>query len=345
MYDRQDRPSPDHPERRVPLLLPHQPLQERPAGSPDLARRAARGHRPLASPGTWSSTSRSGCARQSLSAPVRYAELAAELGVEMGDQAAAGEVRAAVIKIRSRKGMVLNPGDPDTRSAGSFFTNPVHHRRGVRRRRGAAAARGAGQVPRYPAGDGPGQGSRRLADRALRLRQGLRCPRPGPRLVQAHPRARQRGRGHDRRSPRAGPRDRRGRPRRLRRHPDPRAHPGRRHPLTRSPLVPARPARPYASPELIRIARRRYASPDAVRISPTAVRIARGRTHRPSAVRIAEAVRIGRRPACSRVLSPRATRPQSLLARGAPRPKYWGLVCRRATSSVHECLKPSKFWA
>jgi UDP-N-acetylmuramate dehydrogenase len=64
-------------------------------------------------------------ARQSLSAPVQYAELASELGVEMGEQAAVGEVRAAVIKIRSRKGMVLNPGDPDTRSAGSFFTNPV----------------------------------------------------------------------------------------------------------------------------------------------------------------------------------------------------------------------------
>ena len=63
--------------------------------------------------------------RQSLSAPVKYAELASELGVEMGERAAVGEVRAAVIKIRSRKGMVLNPGDPDTRSAGSFFTNPV----------------------------------------------------------------------------------------------------------------------------------------------------------------------------------------------------------------------------
>jgi UDP-N-acetylmuramate dehydrogenase len=64
-------------------------------------------------------------ARQSLSAPVRYAELAAELGVGMGEQAGVGEVRAAVLKIRARKGMVLSPGDPDTRSAGSFFTNPI----------------------------------------------------------------------------------------------------------------------------------------------------------------------------------------------------------------------------
>jgi len=92
--------------------------------------------------------------RQSLSAPVRYAELAAELGVELGEQAAVGEVRAAVIKIRSRKGMVLNPGDPDTRSAGSFFTNPVLTAVEFAGVETAAAARGAGQVPRYPAGEG-----------------------------------------------------------------------------------------------------------------------------------------------------------------------------------------------
>jgi UDP-N-acetylmuramate dehydrogenase len=85
---------------------------------------------------------------------VRYAELAAELGVELGEQAAVGEVRAAVIKIRSRKGMVLNPGDPDTRSAGSFFTNPVLTAEEFAGVETAAAARGAGQVPRYPAGEG-----------------------------------------------------------------------------------------------------------------------------------------------------------------------------------------------
>ncbi|MGH3299531.1 MAG: UDP-N-acetylmuramate dehydrogenase, partial [Trebonia sp.] len=92
--------------------------------------------------------------RQSLSAPVKYAELAAELGVEMGEQAAVGEVRAAVIKIRSRKGMVLNPGDPDTRSAGSFFTNPVITADEYARVEAVATARGAGQVPKYPAGRG-----------------------------------------------------------------------------------------------------------------------------------------------------------------------------------------------
>jgi UDP-N-acetylmuramate dehydrogenase len=92
--------------------------------------------------------------RQSLSAPVRYAELAAELGVELGEQAVVSEVRAAVIKIRSRKGMVLNPGDPDTRSAGSFFTNPVITADAFAAVEKAAAARDAAAVPHYPAGEG-----------------------------------------------------------------------------------------------------------------------------------------------------------------------------------------------
>jgi UDP-N-acetylmuramate dehydrogenase len=92
--------------------------------------------------------------RQQLSAPVKYAELAAELGVEMGEQAAVGAVRAAVIEIRSRKGMVLNPGDPDTRSAGSFFTNPVITAGAFADVERAAAARGLTAVPHYPAGNG-----------------------------------------------------------------------------------------------------------------------------------------------------------------------------------------------
>jgi UDP-N-acetylmuramate dehydrogenase len=93
-------------------------------------------------------------ARQPLSAPVRYAELAAELGVALGERAGLGEVRAAVVKIRARKGMVLNPGDPDTRSAGSFFTNPVVTAADLARVEARAADAGAGPVPRYPAAGG-----------------------------------------------------------------------------------------------------------------------------------------------------------------------------------------------
>ena len=88
--------------------------------------------------------------RGSLSMPVKYAELAAELGAEMGERAGVGEVRSAVLKIRARKGMVLNPGDPDTKSAGSFFTNPVLDAGQFARLAAAAAV----PVPRFDAGDG-----------------------------------------------------------------------------------------------------------------------------------------------------------------------------------------------
>jgi len=62
---------------------------------------------------------------RALSGPIRYPELATELGVAPGDRVPLGEARSAVLKLRARKGMVLDAGDPDTRSAGSFFTNPV----------------------------------------------------------------------------------------------------------------------------------------------------------------------------------------------------------------------------
>jgi UDP-N-acetylmuramate dehydrogenase len=61
----------------------------------------------------------------SLGAPVRYAELATTLGIDQGERAPLADVRAAVLKLRTGKGMVLDPEDHDTWSAGSFFTNPV----------------------------------------------------------------------------------------------------------------------------------------------------------------------------------------------------------------------------
>ncbi len=61
----------------------------------------------------------------SLSAPVAYPELARALDVTVGERAPLGDVRTAVLALRARKGMVLDPADHDTWSAGSFFTNPV----------------------------------------------------------------------------------------------------------------------------------------------------------------------------------------------------------------------------
>jgi UDP-N-acetylmuramate dehydrogenase len=60
-----------------------------------------------------------------LGAPVAYAELARALGVELGQRAPLADVRRAVLGLRAGKGMVLDGRDPDTWSAGSFFTNPV----------------------------------------------------------------------------------------------------------------------------------------------------------------------------------------------------------------------------
>jgi UDP-N-acetylmuramate dehydrogenase len=57
--------------------------------------------------------------------PVRYAELAHLLGVDAGEAAPAMAVREAVLHLRRSKGMVLDPSDPDSVSAGSFFTNPL----------------------------------------------------------------------------------------------------------------------------------------------------------------------------------------------------------------------------
>jgi UDP-N-acetylmuramate dehydrogenase len=93
---------------------------------------------------------------QTRSAPVRYAELATSLGVSVGDQAESTEVRAAVIELRQRKGMVIDPADPDTRSVGSFFVNPVLDGAALAAVEVAARTRCGPQtrVPRFDAGDG-----------------------------------------------------------------------------------------------------------------------------------------------------------------------------------------------
>jgi UDP-N-acetylmuramate dehydrogenase len=95
-------------------------------------------------------------AEQAVSAPVRYAELAAALGVAIGDRVPGGPARKAVLELRRRKGMVIDPADPDTRSVGSFFVNPVLDGAGLAAVETAARARcGAGTaVPRFDAGDG-----------------------------------------------------------------------------------------------------------------------------------------------------------------------------------------------
>ena len=61
-----------------------------------------------------------------------------------------GDVRAAIIEIRSRKGMVIREGNPANKSCGSFFVNPIvscdHFER-------IAASVAPEQVPHYRAGE------------------------------------------------------------------------------------------------------------------------------------------------------------------------------------------------
>lgn len=58
------------------------------------------------------------------SAPIRYGQLAASLGVDAGETAPLADVRRTVLELRASKGMVLSD-DPDSVSVGSFFTNPI----------------------------------------------------------------------------------------------------------------------------------------------------------------------------------------------------------------------------
>lgn len=83
-------------------------------------------------------------------APVRYAELARALSVKEGDVAPAKQVRETVIALRRGKGMVLDPADPDSVSAGSFFVNPVVDVATAVRVEALAGA----VPPRFAAGDG-----------------------------------------------------------------------------------------------------------------------------------------------------------------------------------------------
>jgi UDP-N-acetylmuramate dehydrogenase len=69
---------------------------------------------------------------------VRYPELQKFVG----HAADLRQVRDAVIAIRRKKGMVIDPDDPDTRSDGSFFMNPIVPPSAV-----------TTDMPHFPAGD------------------------------------------------------------------------------------------------------------------------------------------------------------------------------------------------
>jgi UDP-N-acetylmuramate dehydrogenase len=80
-----------------------------------------------------------------LGSPIAYPQLARALDVALGDRVPLSDVREAVLALRRSKGMVLDAADPDSWSAGSFYTNPLVSER--------FAATLPADAPRWPVGD------------------------------------------------------------------------------------------------------------------------------------------------------------------------------------------------
>ncbi len=78
--------------------------------------------------------------------PIIYAELAEALGIKVGEKAPVVKTRKVTLELRSKKGMLLNPADRDSWSAGSFFTNPIVD--------AEIAAQLPADAPRWPQADG-----------------------------------------------------------------------------------------------------------------------------------------------------------------------------------------------
>ena len=86
---------------------------------------------------------------------VHYPEIVRELSLRGGDPGSLGDVRAVVLAVRRSKSMVIDPADPNRRSVGSFFVNPmvtVEQGNEIEQRARAAAVEPQA-MPRYPIGD------------------------------------------------------------------------------------------------------------------------------------------------------------------------------------------------
>ncbi len=86
-----------------------------------------------------------------------YEELRSAVEV-YGSSPGVADVREAVLRLRRSKSMVLDPDDPNRRSAGSFFVNPVVDRDQLsgcnRRAREAGILTGGDRVPSFDIADG-----------------------------------------------------------------------------------------------------------------------------------------------------------------------------------------------
>jgi UDP-N-acetylmuramate dehydrogenase len=89
---------------------------------------------------------------------LRYAELTRAAAARGLDAPSLHDARALVLELRRGKSMVWSPDDPNRRSVGSFFTNPVVpaalHEEVTRRALALGVVRGADEVPAWPQPDG-----------------------------------------------------------------------------------------------------------------------------------------------------------------------------------------------
>ena len=126
-----------------------------------------------------------------MSQPVRYADLAAQLGVEVGARVPLGEAREAVLAQRRRRGMVLDAADHDTWSCGSFFTNPILSASATSPRWRRGWSRGWGPTspapPRFADADGNVKTSAAWLIERAGFPKGFGLPGPGVAVDQAHP--------------------------------------------------------------------------------------------------------------------------------------------------------------
>lgn len=83
---------------------------------------------------------------------VRYADIARDLEARRSQAPSLGDVRESVLRVRRAKSMVLEGGDPNGRSCGSFFLNPVVEAAELAHIE--ARAGGDGAMPRWPQADG-----------------------------------------------------------------------------------------------------------------------------------------------------------------------------------------------
>jgi UDP-N-acetylmuramate dehydrogenase len=87
------------------------------------------------------------------SSPLRYPELARAMAVHEGEKAPLAAVRQTVLHLRRGKGMVVDPADPESRSVGSFFVNPILGSADLSALERRLEGAGHAAIPRFPSGD------------------------------------------------------------------------------------------------------------------------------------------------------------------------------------------------